>query len=133
MVPAIVLDRNGDLELVVGSPGGSAIIGYTARTTIGILDWNLPVQESINYGNATARTADIATEITRLPPGIADALTARGWNLQQTSLGEVSGIQAIRVRSDGTLEGGADPRREGTVGRIAPQQAPTPNSSRASR
>ncbi len=133
MVPAIVLDRNGDLELVVGSPGGSAIIGYTARTTIGILDWNLPVQEAINYGNATARTADIATEITRLPPGIADALTARGWNLQQTSLGEVSGIQAIRVRSDGTLEGGADPRREGTVGRIAPQQAPTPNSSRASR
>ena len=64
---------------------------------------------------------------------IADALTARGWNLQQTSLGEVSGIQAIRVRSDGTLEGGADPRREGTVGGIAPQQAPTPNSSRASR
>ncbi|MBK6702354.1 MAG: gamma-glutamyltransferase [Caulobacteraceae bacterium] len=133
MVPAIVLDRNGDLELVVGSPGGSAIIGYTARTTIGILDWNLPVQESINYGNATARTADIATEITRLPPGIADALTARGWHLQQTSLGEVSGIQAIRVRPDRTLEGGADPRREGTVGRIAPQQAPTPNSSRASR
>ena len=133
MVPAIVLDRNGDLELVVGSPGGSAIIGYTARTTIGILDWNLPAQEAINYGNATARTADIATEITRLPPGIADALTARGWNLQQTSLGEVSGIQAIRVRSDGTLEGGADPRREGTVGGIEPQQAPTPNSSRASR
>ncbi|MBK8545449.1 MAG: gamma-glutamyltransferase [Caulobacteraceae bacterium] len=133
MVPAIVLDRNGDLELVVGSPGGSAIIGYTARTTIGILDWNLPVQEAINYGNATARTADIATEITRLPPGIADALTARGWNLQQTSLGEVSGIQAIRVRSDGTLDGGADPRREGTVGGVAPQQAPTPNSSRASR
>ena len=29
MVPAIVLDRNGELELVVGSPGGSAIIGYT--------------------------------------------------------------------------------------------------------
>lgn len=131
MVPAIVLDRNGDLELVVGSPGGSAIIGYTARTTIGILDWNLPVQQAINYGNATARTAEIAAEIDRLPPGIADALTARGWQLQQTALGEVSGIHAIRVRPDGSLEGGADPRREGVVRTIAP--AATPSSGRASR
>jgi gamma-glutamyltranspeptidase/glutathione hydrolase len=123
MTPTIVTDRNGELVLAVGSPGGSSMIGYTARTTIGILDWNLPVQEAINYGNATARTEQIATEINRLPPGIADALTARGWTLQQTSLGEVSGIHAIRVRRDGTLEGGADPRREGIVARIAPQPA----------
>jgi gamma-glutamyltranspeptidase/glutathione hydrolase len=123
MTPTIVTDRNGELVLAVGSPGGSSSIGYTARTTIGILDWNLPVQEAINYGNATARTEQIATEINRLPPGIADALPARGWTLQQTSLGEVSGIHAIRVRRDGTLEGGADPRREGIVARIAPQPA----------
>lgn len=128
MTPTIVLDRNGELELLLGSPGGSSIVGYTARTTIGILDWNLPVQEAINYGNATARTADIATEITRLPPGIAEALTARGWNLQQTSLGEVSGLHAIRVRANGTLEGGADPRREGVVRSIAP--APVAAASR---
>jgi gamma-glutamyltranspeptidase/glutathione hydrolase len=123
MTPVIVLDRNGDLELVVGSPGGSSIIGYTARTTIGVLDWNLPVQEAINVGNATARIETVAAEVNRFPPGVAEALTARGWQLQQTSLGEVSGIQAIRVRPDGTLEGGADPRREGTVGRVPPASA----------
>ncbi|MBX3429323.1 MAG: gamma-glutamyltransferase [Hyphomonadaceae bacterium] len=123
MTPTIVLNRNGDLVLAVGSPGGSSIIGYTARTTIGILDWNLPVQEAINYGNATARTAEIATEINRLPPGIADGLTARGWRLQQTSLGEVSGLHAIRVRANGELEGGADPRREGVVRSIPAQTA----------
>ena len=126
MTPTIVLDRNGELELVVGSPGGSSIIGYTARTTIGILDWNLPVQQAINYGNATARTAQIATEIDRLPPGVAEALAARGWALQQTGLGEVSGLHAIRVRANGTLEGGADPRREGVVRSISPQQAAAP-------
>ncbi len=122
MIPTIVTDRDGDLELVIGSPGGSSIIGYVARSTIGILDWNLSVQQAIDYGNATARTETVGAEINRFPPGIADALTARGWTLQQTSLGEVSGIQAIRVTPRG-LEGGADPRREGIVGRIPAQTA----------
>ena len=124
MTPTIVTDRDGDLELVIGSPGGSSIIGYVARSTIGILDWNLSVQQAIDYGNATARTETIGAEINRFPPGIAEALTARGWTLQQTSLGEVSGIHAIRVTPRG-LEGGADPRREGIVGRI-PAQAAAP-------
>jgi gamma-glutamyltranspeptidase/glutathione hydrolase len=126
MAPLIVLDRNGELELVIGSPGGSSIIGYVARSTIGILVWNLSVQQAINYGNATARTDEIGAEISRFPPGIADALTARGWRLRQTGLGEVSGIHGIRVTPQG-LQGGADPRREGIVGRIpAPQPAPAP-------
>jgi gamma-glutamyltranspeptidase/glutathione hydrolase len=123
MTPTIVLDRNGDLELVVGSPGGSSIIGYTARTTIGILDWNMSVQDAINGGNATARTPVVAAEVSRFPAGIAEALTARGWRLEQTGVGEVSGLHAIRVRADGSLEGGADPRREGVVTRIPAQSA----------
>ena len=106
MTPLIVTDRDGDLELVIGSPGGSSIITYTARTTISILDWNLPVQDAINAGHATARTETVAAEISRFPAGLADALTARGWQLEQTSLGEVSGIQAVRVTPRG-LEGGA--------------------------
>jgi gamma-glutamyltranspeptidase/glutathione hydrolase len=122
MAPTIVLRRDGELELVIGSPGGSSIIGYVARTTIGILDWNLPVQEAISLGNATARTVRVGAEIQRLPPGIADALTARGWDLQPTGAMEASGLHAIRVTANG-LEGGADPRREGAVGRLA---APSP-------
>src|SRR6202008_1664085 len=39
MAPLIGTDRNGELQLVIGSPGGSSIIGYVARSTIGILDW----------------------------------------------------------------------------------------------
>lgn len=117
MSPVIVLDRTGELELVIGSPGGSSIIGYVARSTIGILDWNLTVQQAIDYGNATARTGEVSAEVNRFPPGVAEALTARGWRLQQTSLGEVSGIHGIRVTPQG-LQGGADPRREGIVGRV---------------
>jgi gamma-glutamyltranspeptidase/glutathione hydrolase len=117
MVPTIVTRRNGELELVVGSPGGSAIIGYTARTTIGVLDWDLPVQEAINLSNATARTSPANVEAARLPAGVMDGLRQRGWELRDVAGLEESGIHAIRATSRG-LEGGADPRREGIVGRL---------------
>ncbi len=117
MVPTIVTRRNGELELVVGSPGGSAIIGYTARTTIGVLDWDLPVQEAINLSNATARTSPANVEAARLPAGVMEGLRQRGWELRDVAGLEESGIHAIRATSRG-LEGGADPRREGIVGRL---------------
>lgn len=118
MSPLIVLDRNGELELVIGSPGGSSIIAYVARSTIGILDWGQPVQEAIDTGNIIARTAEAGAEPQRLPPGVEAGLRQRGWTLTPLGPMEVSGIHAIRVRPDGTLEGGADPRREGIVGRV---------------
>lgn len=117
MSPTIVTDRNGRLVLVTGSPGSSAIIGYVARTTIGILDWNMPVQDAINLGNATGRGIPVRIEAARMPAGMMDALTARGWRFQDTSGLEESGLHIIRVTPRG-LEGGADPRREGVVGRV---------------
>ena len=125
MAPVIVTDRDGRLALVIGSPGGSSIINYVARATIAILDWNMPVQDAIDQGNVIARDAPVVIESSRMPAGIVDALHTRGWATRELTLGEVSGIQAIRVTPRG-LEGGADPRREGTVARIAPGETVTP-------
>jgi gamma-glutamyltranspeptidase/glutathione hydrolase len=119
MSPMIVTDRNGELALVIGSPGGSSIIGYVARTTIGILDWNLTPQQAIELSNATARTSPVVIEPSRMPAGVAEALTARGWQLREVGAMEDSGIHAIRVTPQG-LVGGADPRREGIVGHLQP-------------
>jgi len=117
MTPMIVTDEDGDLVLVIGSPGGSSIVGYVARATIGILDWNLTPQQAIDLSNATARSSPVAIEGARLPAGVQDALTARGWALRDVSGLEESGLHAILVTRDG-LVGAADPRREGVVGEI---------------
>jgi gamma-glutamyltranspeptidase/glutathione hydrolase len=119
MSPTIVTDSDGELELVIGSPGGSAIVGYVARTTIAVLDWNMPVQDAINLSNATARDAPARIEQDRMPAGVLDALSGRGWAFRDVSGLEESGLHGIRVTPSG-LQGGADPRREGVVGRLAP-------------
>jgi gamma-glutamyltranspeptidase / glutathione hydrolase len=119
MTPMIVTDEDGDLVLVIGSPGGSSIIGYVARTTIGILDWGLSPQAAIDLSNATARTSPVVVENARMPAGVGEALTARGWQLREVGAMEDSGLHAIQVTRAG-LVGGADSRREGVVGRIAP-------------
>ncbi|MBS0384417.1 MAG: gamma-glutamyltransferase family protein [Proteobacteria bacterium] len=125
MSPAIVTDRDGRLVLAIGSPGGSSIIDYVARPIVAMLDWNMPVQDAIDQGNVIARDAPAVIESSRMPAGIVEALHARGWTTRELTLGEVSGIQAIRATPQG-LVGGADPRREGTVARIAPGETATP-------
>lgn len=119
MSPLIVTDRNGQLVLVIGSPGGSSIISYVARATIGILDWEQTPQQAIDTGNVYARSAPAAIEPARMPAGVADALRARGWEMRDLSNLEESGLHAILVTPQG-LVGGADPRREGVVATVAP-------------
>lgn len=123
MSPTIVTDRDGELVLVIGSPGGSSIIDYVARATIGILDWGQTPQQAVETGNIYARTPPAGFEPARLPPGIADELRARGWELREMTNLEESGLHAILVTPDG-LVGGADPRREGVVARVAASPAP---------
>jgi gamma-glutamyltranspeptidase/glutathione hydrolase len=121
MSPTIVTDRNGELVLVVGSPGGSAIIGYVARTTVGVLDWGLSPQAAIDLSNATARSSPVNIETDRAPASVLDGLRQRGWAFRDVTGLEESGLHAILVTDEG-LVGGADPRREGVVGRVPATQ-----------
>ena len=120
MSPTIVFDANGDVELVTGSPGGSRIIGYTAQTVVNHIDYGLDPQLSVatpHYQNRNGST-DIELPI----PGVTldydsaaleAALEARGHSVNVRSL--TSGLGVIHVTPDELL-GGADLRRDGTVG-----------------
>jgi gamma-glutamyltranspeptidase/glutathione hydrolase len=113
MAPTIITEPDGDLYAVIGSPGGSAIISYVAKTIVGLVDWDLPMQEAINLPNLTARSPQVRAETARMAPGLSEALTARGW-LLQPSTQEASGLHGVRITAGG-LDGGADPRREGVA------------------
>ncbi|MCC7265707.1 MAG: gamma-glutamyltransferase [Caulobacteraceae bacterium] len=112
MSPAIVLDRQGRFVAAVGSPGGNAILAYNLKALVGLLDWNLPVEEALALPNIIARGASTNAELDRFAPGVADGLAAKGLTLTGGGSAEGSGLHAVRVGPHG-LEGGADPRREG--------------------
>ncbi len=115
--PTIVFDERGDFVLTTGSPGGASIIAYTAKTLVGMLDWNLSPQDAIELPNVVGRGNVVRLEDT-FPAEIAAELEALGFTLD-ANRSENSGIHIIRQLEDGTLAGGADPRREGTVGLLS--------------
>ena len=118
MAPTLVFDRaSGELLATLGSPGGSQIITYVARTLVGLLDWDLDIQSAIAMPNFGSRNGPTELEQGRFDAAFTGALRARGHEVR--ALPMTSGIQGIvRVRlPDGRpgWAGGADPRREGVA------------------
>jgi len=112
MSPVVVLDRDGRLIAALGSPGGSAILGYNAKTLVGLLAWKLPLQEAVELPNLVARGKDFFGEAAKFPPDVLEGLKARGVEVKP-GRGEESGLHGVVLHADGRVEGAADPRREG--------------------
>lgn len=133
MSPHIVFDTDGEFLFTTGSPGGNSIIAYTAKTIIGMIDWGLTPQEAIDLPNVIARNGTVRLEAQNLKDAdtdeldrgagavefgmeenIVSALENMGHEVRRSG-GEISGLHIIYRQKDGTLIGGADPRREGTA------------------
>ncbi|MFN3834694.1 MAG: gamma-glutamyltransferase [Glycocaulis sp.] len=113
MSPTIVLDADGNFVLATGSPGGNSIIAYTAKTLVAMLDWDMSAQEAAALPNVVAR-GDVVSIESGFDPALLEGLRALGHQIRGEQ-GENSGIHIIRVLEDGSLDGGADPRREGVA------------------
>ncbi|WP_431080917.1 gamma-glutamyltransferase [Pseudomonas thivervalensis] len=115
MAPTLIFDHQGRLLAAVGSPGGSQIIEYVAKSIIGLLDWNLDPQTAINLPNFGSRNGATELEKGQFSPTLVQALKDKGHAVSEIDMN--SGTQAIvRVRDaqgKTSLAGGADPRREG--------------------
>ncbi|NNF90908.1 MAG: gamma-glutamyltransferase, partial [Boseongicola sp.] len=109
MAPTIVR-RNGDPILVVGSPGGSRIIGYVAQAIIAHLDWGMDVQQAVAMPHLVNRFGTYDLEAGTSAADLESGLQALGYETNIRDL--TSGLHAIAV-TPGGLSGGADPRREG--------------------
>ena len=113
MSPTIVFE-DGGFRYAVGSPGGNAIIGYVAKAIVGTLDWGLTPQQAVDLPNVVARGPVVSIETAdETGKQWSKFLSDAGFRIREVA-GENSGLNLIVVRPD-RLEGGADPRREGSV------------------
>ena len=114
MSPTIVLDGQGRFVAAAGSAGGPAIIAYVLKTLVAALDWHLSMRAAVALPNLVAHGANFSGEADKFGPTLLDQLNARGLNVHAGQY-EESGLTGLQVLAHGTLDGGADPRREGVA------------------
>jgi gamma-glutamyltranspeptidase/glutathione hydrolase len=116
MAPTMLLDARGRLRLVVGSPGGTRIIGFVAQSIVGVVDWGLDVQQAVAAPHFLAEEGPIELEEGTDVASHEAALEALGHNVALNDMN--SGLHAIAIeytRRGRVLSGGVDPRREGAA------------------
>ncbi len=112
MAPFIVLDGDGEVRMAVGSRGGSRIIGYVAKTLVGVLDWGLTLQEAAALPNLIHRGDLLELEAGTALEDSAEYFRQLGHRVEVKPIRSgVHGVEQI----DGTWRGAADPRMGGAA------------------
>ncbi len=111
MTPTIV-EENGKLKMVVGTPGGSTIITSVAQNIVNVLDYKMGMQQSVNKARFHHQWMP---DNVRMEPNGFDSITKAnlkklGYEIIERNSLIIGRVDAILVLPNGKLEGGADPR-----------------------
>lgn len=114
MTPTIVTE-NGQVRLVVGTPGGSTIITSVLQAVLNVLDYGFDPQQAVAAPRLHHQWLPdhIDVEEGALSPAARTELERRGYKLNPRN--PWGRIDMIERRKDGTLVGGADPRGDDTA------------------
>ncbi|MEH2200624.1 gamma-glutamyltransferase [Nostoc sp.] len=113
MTPTIVTE-NGHFRMAAGAPGGSTIITQVLQTILNVLEYNMDVGAAISVPRIHHQWLpdELRVESWSLDALTMQDLRRRGHKIKETT--PWGNGNAIAVTSDGTLEGAADPRGEGS-------------------
>ena len=114
MTPTI-LEKNGKLFMVVGTPGGSTIITSVFQTILNVVEFDMNMQEAVAAPRFHHQWLpdEVFIDKTAISDSDRNILTEKGYKLTERSpWGRVDGIL---MKDDGSMEGGADPRGDDFV------------------
>ncbi|MEN9509264.1 MAG: hypothetical protein RLZZ621_1827 [Gemmatimonadota bacterium] len=112
MSPTIVLDRNGQVLLVVGAAGGPTIITGTSQVILNVLEHRMSLSDAMRAPRVhhQALPDSLTFEAGGLRPAVMDSLRGMGHRLRE--LRSLVNVNAI-MRVPGGWEGMPEPRRSG--------------------
>jgi gamma-glutamyltranspeptidase/glutathione hydrolase len=114
MTPTIITE-NGQLKMVVGTPGGSTIITSVFQVVLNVLEFGMNMQQAVEYPRFHQQWKPEQTRIepNRLSTIQMERLKRMGYEFSNsTSIGLVEGILVL---PSGKLQGGADSRGDDTA------------------
>jgi gamma-glutamyltranspeptidase/glutathione hydrolase len=116
MSPSIV-EKDGKLFMVVGTPGGSTIITSVFQTILNVVEFDMTMQEAVNARRVHSQWLPdvIFPEQGALKEEDSVALVRMGHRFDPDHAGGIGRVDAILIRPDGKREGGADPRGDDTA------------------
>jgi gamma-glutamyltranspeptidase / glutathione hydrolase len=114
MTPAIV-EKEGKLFLIVGSPGGSTIPTSVFQVIINIIDYNMNVREAVDMGRFHHQWLPdwISCEDNSIDSITLGALRQMGHEIR--SRATLGNVNAIQILPDGKLAGAADKRGDNSA------------------
>lgn len=114
MTPTIV-EENGKLKMVVGTPGGSTIITSVFQVVLNTLEMGMNMQQAVEYPRFHHQW--MPEKITAEPKRFSDEqqmrLQSKGYTFAPVSA--IGLVEGILVLPNGNLQGGADSRGDDTV------------------
>lgn len=111
MTPTIV-EKNGALYMVVGSPGGSTIITSVVQTFLNVYEFGMNMQEAVDQPRFHSQWLpdNIKMEPGGFSLALQDSLRKLGYAIDTTNAPVIGKVDAILRLPNGKLEGGADHR-----------------------
>ncbi|MFG5776899.1 gamma-glutamyltransferase [Comamonas sp. J-3] len=106
--------KNGELDVVLGAPGGTQIVMGVLHVLLNVIDHQMEMQAAVSAPrfSSTSNSIDVCN---RIPRYTTRALEEQGYAIGRNPYNyTIAWVHGIQVQADG-LHGGADPGRDGVA------------------